>query len=978
MGWRRGSIGLALLAFACASAGMAGATDGLPLSRFEHTAFGRREGAPSEVDGVVQGADGYLWLAGDRGLFYFDGVRFRQFVPAPGESLLAASTNRLFARPDGSLVITYGLERISILKEGHLTHLQAMPELDNTTTKVLMPGKDGDLWFADAPGLSVLRGMHAKVALRFDDGRGLDGFTVDETSGDVWIARAGRLWLLKGGQGALIDVAPAPPDTYGLTWLKPGLLFVRTRGMGTWRYRLDGGRLTALEPLAGWANDVILDTSGGVWLPDLGGGVRHLPAPDADAATLETVGSREGLTGDFAYRATTDREGDVWVSTQGGVDRFRATPFAPLAVPKGAHSLTVMPGNGSEAWIGSENNPLLHWDGHALTPTPVPVLAMSLYWDGSALCAGTRGELWRVDGSGATQADTMPGRFFPTGLARDADGVTWFSALKEGGSLWTLKDGALERAIPAMKAASITRAPDGALWAGGEANMLVRIAGAARRAFGAADGLAVGTVRAMAWRGSELWVGGLQGVQVLRHGRFQAVVREGAPLTDVTGIVFDAAGDAWVHGLNGLVRIAARQLDEAPPRLMPGDVRVFDMPDGVEGLPSDVRSLPSLKLGGDGRLWVQNLSNVASIDPLAVPAEPLPPPVRILAASSKGHDVLAGGYAQLDASMRDLEVSYTSPLLGVPERARFRYRLEGFDEGWQEAGGRRTAFYTNLPPGHYTFHVQAGNALGRWSEVRASLPVAVAPGWYQTAWFYVLAAFAAVAVIYALHRRRMRQLARLWRVRLDERTAVARDLHDTILQGSQSTALQLQAMLGDVSDDALRGRLARLAALARETAGESRARLEDLRADNEDDRFPVSALVELGARMARQHQVAFEHVVHGKVIEMEGGAGREMRSAVAEMLINAFTHARAARVVLSIEFGRRLVASVTDDGVGVDDGVLATGHVPGHFGMRGLRERAARLGGHVAWTAEANRGTRVVLTVPGGRAYRRRSLFRMP
>jgi Signal transduction histidine kinase, nitrate/nitrite-specific len=119
-------------------------------------------------------------------------------------------------------------------------------------------------------------------------------------------------------------------------------------------------------------------------------------------------------------------------------------------------------------------------------------------------------------------------------------------------------------------------------------------------------------------------------------------------------------------------------------------------------------------------------------------------------------------------------------------------------------------------------------------------------------------------------------------------------------------------------------------------------------------------------------------VVLGKVIEMEGGAGREVRSAVAEMLINAFTHARAARVVLSIEFGRRLVASVADDGVGLDGGVLAAGHVPGHFGMRGLRERAARLGGQVAWTAAENGGTRVVLTMPGGRAYRRRRLFRTP
>lgn len=963
MRWRRWSIAAALLAWA--GAGMA--AEALALSRFEHTAFGRREGAPSEVDGIVQGADGYLWLAGDRGLFYFDGVRFRQFVPVPGESLLATSTNRLFARPDGSLVITYGLERISILKDGHLTHLQAMPELDNATAKVLMPGKDGDIWFADAPGLSVLRGMHTRVAYRFDDGRGMDGFAVDEESGDVWIARIGRLWRLKGGKGPLIDVAPEPPDTFGLTWLRPGWLFVRTRGKQVWRYRIEDDRLSPLEPFAGYANDAIPDAHGGVWLPDLGGGVRHLPTPDAPSSAMEVVGTREGLTGDFAYRASVDREGDTWVSTQGGIDRFRATPFAALPVPRGAHSLTIVPGNGSDAWIGSENNPLLHWDGRTLTPTPVPVLAMSLFWDGSALWASTRGELWRVQGNDATRTAEIPGRFFPTGLARDASGTTWFSAMKDGGSLWTWNGAALERALAPMKATSITRAPDGSIWAGGDANTLVRIDHDARRTFGAADGLAVGTVRALAWRGDELWVGGLEGLQVLRHGRFRTVMREGAPLVDVTGIAFDAGGNAWVHGLNGLVRMAARLLAETPPAAMPGDVRMFDMPDGIEGLPSDVRSLPSLKLGGDGRLWVQNLSSIASIDPLAMPAEAEAPAARILFATSKGRDVRAGAAAHLDATMRDLEVTYTAPLLGVPERARFRYRLEGFDEGWQDAGGRRTAFYTNLPPGRYTFHVQAGNAAGQWNPAEATMALTVAPAWYQTLWFYAVAALALLAAVYLLHRRRMHQQARQWRIRLDERTAIARDLHDTILQGSQSTALQLQAIAGDVADDALRARLARIASLARETAGESRARLEDLRADQEDDRFPVAGLIELGGRLARQHRVAFEHAVHGKVAEMEGAAGREIRSAVAEMLINAFTHARAARVVLAIEYGRRFTATVSDDGVGIGNDVLATGQVAGHFGLRGLRERATRLGGHVEWKTEAGRGTAVTLAVPSHR-----------
>ncbi|UPG88124.1 histidine kinase [Luteibacter aegosomaticola] len=964
--------GWVLVASAWAAGAMAGP---IPLSRFEHTAFTRRDGAPTEVDGIAQTRDGYLWFGSDRGLFFFDGVRFRQFIPAKGEHLLAISTNRLFARPDGSLVIDYAADRLSILKDGHLTHVDALPGLREAVTSQLAAGKGSDVWLADRRALAVLRGTQSRIVFRFTGGAPLDAFTVDRDSGDVWIARAGRLWVLRAGEGEPVDIAPAPAETFGLALIRPGWLFVRARDKKIWRFRMDGPHLVPLGPVDGFAGDVIPDRYGGIWLPDLGDGVHRLEAPDVPGANEETFGSRDGFSGDYAYRGMEDSEGNVWICTQSGVDRFRVTPFAPLPVPRGAHSLSIMPGQGRDVWIGSENNPLLRWDGRQLLPTPAPRFAMSMFWDGKAAWTATRGELWRMDGEGAVRAGGLDGGLFPIAMARETSGRTWFVVLKGKASVQVLDGGVLAPADLSMKAAAVALAPDGAIWVGGANNALVRIDGQVHRAFGVADGLAIGTVRALAWRDGELWIAGLGGVQVLRQGRFRTLTVAGAVLSDATGIAFDAGGNLWVHGLNGLVRLSPRLLGPLANTPLPGDIRTFDALDGVEGLPSDVRSLPSLKVGGDGRLWVQNLSNAASIDPMHLPAEMLPPPARILSVHSKGSDAVANGAANLGPGMRDLEIMYTSPVLGVPERARFRYRLDGFDDAWQDAASRRAAYYTNLPPGEYTFHVQAGNDAGDWNTRSASFHVSVAPAWYQTGWFALLVVLAVAIVVYTLHRWRVGQVARQWRIRLDERTAVARDLHDTILQGAQGTALQLQAMAGDVADATLRARLVRVAELARETASESRARLDDLRAHGEDDRFPAAALIDLGQRLSRQETIAFVSSVSGTVVEMEGGAGREVRSAIAEMLINAFTHAQGTRVELAIDYGRRFHASVADNGVGMKDAVAAAGQRDGHFGLPGLRERTRRLGGRLSWVRPEGGGTRVSLSVPRRRLYARSTVL---
>jgi signal transduction histidine kinase len=329
---------------------------------------------------------------------------------------------------------------------------------------------------------------------------------------------------------------------------------------------------------------------------------------------------------------------------------------------------------------------------------------------------------------------------------------------------------------------------------------------------------------------------------------------------------------------------------------------------------------------------------------------------------------------------RDLQIVYTSPTLSIPQRVSFRYKLEGLDEAWHEAGSRRQAFYSDLPPGSYTFRVMAANADGVWTEQAAVLDLSVAPAYYETTWFLAGVAMVFLALVWTAHQVRTRLLLRRFALTLDarvnERTRIARELHDTLLQSFHGVLLRLQtaSYLWAQQPEAAKQTLDSTIAQAANAITEGRDAVQALRTSTVEGNDLARVIRTLGDELALQaapHGPSEFHVlVEGEPREMHPIARDEIYKIAAEALRNAFRHARANRVEAEIRYDRdEFRLRVRDDGDGIDAKVLAQEGRDGHYGLRGMPERAAIIGGKLAVWSEVGAGTEIELRLPAAKLY---------
>jgi signal transduction histidine kinase len=411
----------------------------------------------------------------------------------------------------------------------------------------------------------------------------------------------------------------------------------------------------------------------------------------------------------------------------------------------------------------------------------------------------------------------------------------------------------------------------------------------------------------------------------------------------------------------------------------------LDSSDGVRTLADYDFYTPHAARSADGRLWFLPSDGVSVVDPRHLPFNRLVPQVRIeqVTANHKTYDVPSDGKASLGlpARVRDLQIDYTALSLVAPEKVRFRYRLEGYDREWQDAGNRRQAFYTNLRPRNYRFSVIACNNSGVWNEAGAALDFSVAPTYYQTLWFQVLGAAAFLALVWLLHRYRVHQIAREFNARLegrvDERLRVSRELHDTLLQSFQASLIQMQAARDLFSrrppqaaqnlDDAI--------SMAAGAIAEGRGAIQGLRSQPPVQDDLVKVLTVTGQDLARSqegqdHPVSFRLEVEGEQQPLEPLLQDEVSRIARELLRNAFRHSQARQIEAEIRYDPNLLrVHVRDDGKGIHPEILKAGGRDGHWGLAGMRERAQRIGARLDFWSEAGAGTEVQLTVAASIAY---------
>jgi signal transduction histidine kinase len=337
---------------------------------------------------------------------------------------------------------------------------------------------------------------------------------------------------------------------------------------------------------------------------------------------------------------------------------------------------------------------------------------------------------------------------------------------------------------------------------------------------------------------------------------------------------------------------------------------------------------------------------------------------------------LASGSIALRPQTRDLQIDYTALSFTAPEKMRFRYRLLGYDNAWHDAGTRRQAFYTELPPKNYRFQVIASNNDGVWNETGASVSLSIAPTFYQTRWFAGLCIAAVAAIVWLLLTVRGKQIEMRMRLRLEERVLererLARDLHDTFLQSMQGLVLRFHAVMTRLPEDgAARRMMEQALTRADEVITEGRARVYDLRQSAQVTDDLPQALTAVGEeRAAQTTNTKFRVVIEGAPRPLHPVVREEAYRIGAEALINAFRHSAAANIDVHIEYGRKeLAVRVADDGRGYDVAVLGDAVSRGHFGLAGLRERAQRIRAQLEVSSRPGAGSAVELRVPASIAY---------
>jgi signal transduction histidine kinase/ligand-binding sensor domain-containing protein len=963
------------------------------IRQFHHTAWTAREGAPTEIVALAQTADGFLWLGTGNGLFRFDGVRFERFAP-DGSPPNTTSVSALLGTPAGELFVGYRHGGVSILKAGRIENFTANEGLPIGAVYRFVQDRDGVVWVATLAGLARFDGSRwALVDLNGPTARPQSFNAVVDVRGNLWADNGTSLLVKARGAAEFTDTGVAvnrgvfAVSPTGVGWLEDGVGVVRL---------LDGtGKTTrVLAPWTFSANQqgMIFDRDSGLWVATTGRGVQRVAdtaGSDAPPTTRwrvapETFTHNDGLTSDFATSVFEDREGNVWVGTRAGLDRFRDSRLVPIVIPDGAVQLALAPGENGSMFIGSYNRPLMRVDGSSVVAQRISSRITCAYRDPSgALWLGGPQLLLHRQGNTfariALPAAAKDGDV--QAMVMDRDGGLWLSIVRAGLFRWSGDAWTQEREPPNSSEFNplVATSDATATWFGYPNSTIVRIGAGTRRVFSGEDGVRVGDVTALLARDDHLWIGGTDGLADFDGAGFHLIDAVGYDLRGVSGIIETREGDLWISGGFGIVRIAAPEVRRALGSAHAiAHLDQFDFADGLPGRPQQFRPLPSAVEGSDGRLWFSTIDGVVWVDPRHLSTNPLAPPVVIRAVDAHGARYAPQSRLQFPIGTRDLTIDCTALSLSVPERVRFRFQLEGVDPDWQEAGGRRQAFYTNLRPGSYRFHVIAANDDGVWNETGAWLDFSIAPAYYETAWFRTGVVVAALAVLWAVYQRRLRRLAAEFDARLqervNERTRIARELHDTLLQSFLGVRFRFQAarnLLPHRPADAIPA-LDRALDQAGQALREGREAIQGLRSSTLVQNSMADAIAVLGAELASRDPTSTTSLnidVEGRAREIHPVVRDEVYRITAEALRNAFGHAQARRIDVNIRYDDSMFrVLITDDGIGIDPERFER-HTEGHWGLPGMRERAELLGGTLRLSSKSGAGTRVELTVPARHAY---------
>jgi signal transduction histidine kinase/ligand-binding sensor domain-containing protein len=979
----------------------------LDISQYAHTAWTVRDGfSLGNIYAMTQTPDGYLWLGTEFGLFRFDGVRSVLWQPPAGQHLPQPlfpqpAINSLLAARDGTLFIgTFG--GLVIWSGGKLIRREEVPD---QFVASLFEDHEGTVWVSTLGSPGRLCAIRSVTTQCYGED-GAFGRAVwamyEDSSGNLWAAAQSGLWRWR----------PGPPKRYatateliGLNETDEGRLLIAMHAGGL--VQLVGDRLKPypirsainsnelLRDRDVNSNRLLRDRDGGLWIGTVDRGLIHVHQGRTDVFT-----KKDDLSGDIILSLFEDREGNVWVATTGGLDRFRELPVATLTLKQGLAdaSWSVMAATDGSIWVGAPDG-LTRWKNRQVTTfrksSGLPDDAVhSLFQDDRGrVWASTRRGLAYFKNGRFVGVNGVPGQEVYS-ITGNKDGNLWLS---ENRGLLHLFEGRLVERVPWSglghdENASVLASgvEEGGVWLafwGGGVSYFKD--GQLRTSYTPANGLGEGPVADLQFdRDGALWAATAAGVSRIKDGRIATLTRRnGLPCDTTNWTVEDDDGSLWVYSACGLVRITRSELDAwiaDPKRRI--ETTVWDAADGVRlrGTAAS-RYNPHVAKSIDGKLWFVTGEGVQVIDPRHLTVNKLPPPVRIeqIVADHKIEWQNLPGEAvsnlRLPAQTRDLTIDYTALSLVAPEKVHFKYRLEGQDSDWREVVNDRQVQYSNLAPGTYQFRVIASNNSGVWNEQGDTLEFSVAPAYYQTNWFRALCAVAVLLLLCMAYQLRVRQLHQQFEMTLEarvgERTRIARDLHDTLLQSFQGILLHLQRLSNRLQQGEIKQALDGTIDQAAQAIVEGRDAVQGLRASTVESNDLALAIRTLGEELTAADHISrrpdFSVRLEGTPRSLHPIVRDEVYRITGEGMRNGFRHAEAKQIEVEIHYDeRQLRLRVRDNGKGIDPKLLSDDGRGEHFGLRGMRERAKLIGGKLAVWSELDAGTEVELRIPASRAYR--------
>lgn len=976
--WLLAALVLAAPAWARAPLRDAGALRG-----FDHAAWPVERGAPGDIWDMAQAEDGALWLATGSGLYRFDGQRFEPQSPPAGQAFPSRNMTTLERGPDGTLWIGTFNAGVTRLAHGRLTSFGEAQGIPGGLIPRIAYDGDGRLWAAVDGGLRWFDGTRwwppaasldypaQKAQWLLRDRRGTLWVSTGRTI--VYLPRHGTRFIATGQVAT--DFASLAESPEGEVWLadrQRGLMpLADARGL----LPVQARRARTLPILAA---RVRFASDGNLWASGYNGhGVFRVRFDGAHAPCIERFNVEQGLTSTYAAPVLQDREGNVWVGTNQGLDRFRPDlihALDPALVPDWEPHTLFQAGDGRVYAYGDEQRPVL-LDRALATATPgraagAPGHNDTVVWS----LIGGEARWQRGDEVHPAPLPDMPERQYVHAMQVGGSDQVWACVGRRYVMRYDGRQWRRESRLP-PQACSVLALDQGTVTLGYPDGVLRLLGPDGVQTYTTAQGLRVGPLTGVYRQDGVLLAAGEDGLAALgADGRFHPVPSPGdGQLDGINGMARDEDGQLWLFGIRGLVRTTLEDLLRSAHTGTPLRIaRLFDGIDGLPGLSRQASAVPTLAVDPDGLLWMSTNHGVAWLDTRTLHRNPVPPTVRIGNISFNQTREPLGDAKILPKGTTQLQIDYAATSMTRPDLVRYRTRLFGLEENWHDADQLTHATYANLAPGAYRFEVMAANEDGVWQLQPAARDFSIAPTFVQTSAFKLLCLVLFTLLLALVMRLRSEQVARQVSGRLEashqERERIARELHDTLLQGTQGLILRLHAAAERLAPgDPLRDELNRAMDLAEQAVAQGRERVQCLRQNALRDQELGVALLAVRDEWDGPDLPQLRLLLEGEPRPLQPCTAEEAFLICREALLNAFRHAQAEAIEIEVGYGRgALSVRIRDNGRGLPaEGVQRRGH----FGLRGMRERATRIGADLQLWSRPHAGTEVQLRVPRARAY---------